>query len=107
MIDGDLQAGFNRGNRSDLSFFRDSRGLKGDLLFETGEGIGAIEIKSGSTIASDWFDALTRVGRLLPQVNARAVVYSGARSESRGSGEVVSHTDLTDLLERFERTDGI
>lgn len=55
-----LKHRLNRGNGSDLSFFRDSRGLECDLLFETGERIFSIEIKAGSTIASDWFDALTK-----------------------------------------------
>ena len=38
---------FNRGRRANLSFFRDSNNLECDLLYETGYGLGAIEIKSG------------------------------------------------------------
>ena len=37
------------------------RGLECDRLYENGNGIGAIEIKSGATIASDYFDALKRI----------------------------------------------
>ena len=41
-----LKYRFNHGRRFNLSFFRDSRGLEYDLLFETGCGMSAIEIKS-------------------------------------------------------------
>ena len=50
-----LKHRFNRGRDFNLSFFRDSRGLECDLLYETGRGIHAIEIKSGATVASDYF----------------------------------------------------
>ncbi len=45
---------FNAGQSSDLYFWRDSQGHEVDVLFETPEGLQAIEIKSGSTVASDW-----------------------------------------------------
>ena len=41
-----LKYRFNRGYRSNISFFRDSRGLECDLFYETGHGIGAVEVKS-------------------------------------------------------------
>ena len=62
-----LKHRFNRGRRSNLSFFRDIHGLECDLLYENGNGMGAIEIKSGATVASDWFDSLNRVAKSLPQ----------------------------------------
>ena len=68
-----LKHRFNRGNRSNLSFFRDSRCLECDLLFETGRGLGAIDIKSGASIPSDWFDTLNRVAGLLPRVSGKGV----------------------------------
>ena len=40
-----LKHRFNQGNRSNLSFYRNQRGLECDLFCETGQGIGAIEIK--------------------------------------------------------------
>ena len=97
-----LKHRFNRGHRSNLSFFRDTRGLECDLLYENGNGIGAIEIKSGATIASDYFDALNRVAKVLPQIAAKAVVYGGEDRQSRRDGEVVSVADLGEMLERFE-----
>ncbi|MCY3786851.1 MAG: hypothetical protein OXG47_09030 [bacterium] len=41
-----------------------------DLLYETPAGLASIEIKSGRTIASDWFDTPRRLAGMLPQVTA-------------------------------------
>ena len=101
-----LKHRFNRGRRSNLSFFRDTRGLECDLLYEDGNRIGAIEIKAGATIASDYFDALNRIAKVLPQISAKAVVYGGADRQSRRDGEAVPLTDLVEALERFEREEG-
>ncbi len=94
-----LKHRFNRGLRSNLSFFRDSRGLECDLLYENGHGMAAMEIKSGATVVSDWFDSLNRVAKELPEIATRAVVYGGADRQSRRDGEVVPLTDLSELLE--------
>ncbi len=97
-----LKHRFNRGRRSNLSFFRDSQGLECDLVCENGNGMGAIEIKSGATVASDWFDSLNRVTKVLPQISARAVVYGGSDRQSRRDAEVVPLAVLSEILERFE-----
>ena len=101
-----LKHRFNSGRRSNLSFFRDTQGLECDLLYENGIGIGAIEIKSGATIASDFFDALNRITKVLPQISAKAVVYGGADRQSRRDGEVVPLADLVEVLEHFDRGEG-
>ena len=97
-----LKHRFNRGRRSNLFFFRDSRGLECDLLYENGNGMGAIEIKSGATVASDWFDSLNLVAGELPEIAARAVVYGGPERQSRRDGEVVPLTGLSGMFERME-----
>ena len=94
-----LKHRFNRGRRSNLSFFRDSRGLECDLLYENSHGMAAMEIKSGATVASDWFDPFNRVAKELPEIATRAVVYGGTDRQSRQDGEVVPLTDLSELLE--------
>ena len=98
-----LKHRFNRGYRSNLSFFRDARGLECDLLYENGNGICAIEVKSGATIASDYFNALNRIAKVLPQISGKVVVYGGADRESRRDGEVVPLSGLGEVLKRFER----
>ena len=93
---------FNRGRRANLSFFRDSNNLECDLLYETGYGLGAIEIKSGETISSSYFSSLNRVADLIPEVNAKAVVYGGTERQSRTDAEVVPLSVLSDVLSEFD-----
>ena len=97
-----LKHGFNRGRTPNLTFFRDSRGLECDLLFETAGGTGAIEIKSGATVATDFFNALDAVAKEIGDIAVKAVVYGGAARQSRSAGEVVPFDDLNGFLERFE-----
>lgn len=44
----------NAGETPDIYFWRDNTGNKIDVILETPEGLQPIEIKSGSTFASDW-----------------------------------------------------
>ena len=98
-----LKHRFNRGRQSNLSFFRDAGGLECDLVCEHGGELGVIEIKSGSTIASDYFRAIDRVSAMLPQITGKAVVYGGGQRQLRRDVEVVPLADLGHVLERFER----
>ena len=97
-----LKHRFNRGRESNLSFFRDSRGLECDLFYETGRGIHAIEIKSGATVASDYFTSLNRVVDIIPSISAKTVVYGGTARQSRTDSEVLPPAKLSGALERFE-----
>ena len=100
-----LKHRFNRGRSSNLSFFRDSRGLECDLLYKTGNRVAAIEIKSGATINSDFFPALGRVAELIPDVSMKAVIYGGADRKSRSAGVVAPLADFPALLSSFERNE--
>ena len=97
-----LKHRFNRGRESNLSFFRDARGLECDLFYETGQGIHALEIKSGSTVSSDYFSSLNRVAELVPDITAKTVVYGGTARQSRTDSEVVPAAELKGLLARFD-----
>ena len=97
-----LKHRFNRGRESNLSFYRDSRGLECDLFYETGEGIHAIEIKSGSTVSSDYFTSLNRVAELIPSISTKTVIYGGSVRQSRTDGEVLPLVELSGALKRFE-----
>lgn len=97
-----LKYRFNRGRRSNLSFFRDSRGLECDLFYETAHGIGALEIKSGATIASDYFTSLHRVAALIPDITTKAVIYGGDTRQTRTDAEAVPLADLGEVLIKLE-----
>ena len=97
-----LKYRLNRGLSANMSFFRDSRGLECDLVFDTGGGRTAIEIKSGATIASDAFASLDVVAQTIPDIAVKAVVYGGKDRQSRRSAEVVPFDELSDALDRLE-----
>ena len=97
-----LKHRFNRGLNPNLSFYRDSSGLECDILYETGAGLTAVEVKSGSTVASDYFRALHRVAGIVPRVTAKALVYGGSERQSRSDCEVVPLSDFSGLLERLD-----
>ncbi len=42
------------------------------------------------------------VADLIPEINARAVVYGGSERQSRSDGEVLPLSDVGELLEGFE-----
>lgn len=95
-----LKHRFNQGLQPNLTFFRDSQGLECDLLYQTGNGVHAIEVKAGATVASDYFTALNRVGDLLHDVSGKTVVYGGAESQFRSDCEVVPLVELAGILDR-------
>lgn len=80
-----LKARFNRGLLSDIYFWRDSSGLEIDLLLENGDALQPVEIKSGETIASDFFDSLKKWGALSGRGNQPAwLIYGGDREMQQG-----------------------
>jgi len=50
----------NTGQPADLYFWRDNVGHEVDLLFEVGDKLQPVEIKSGMTFCADWLDAAER-----------------------------------------------
>lgn len=96
-----LKHRFNRGRPSNLSFFRDARGLECDLICEGGDGAAVIEIKSGATIASDWFDALENIPRVLPRITTRSIVYGGQQRQFQEGIEAYPATGLDELLRQL------
>ena len=98
-----LKYRLNRGRRPKLFFFRDTKGLECDLLYQSGNSFCAIEIKAGSTVASDYFDALDMVSRQLPEISSKTVVYGGTERQFLRGGEVVTLSGLREALETFEQ----
>lgn len=94
-----LKQRFNAGQSADLYFWRDSAGHEVDLLYETPQGMQAIEVKSGSTFASDWPDAIQKwqkfaVGAVLPPV----IVYGGEGRYERQGCQVIGWRALQDFV---------
>ncbi len=62
------------GEIRNLSFYRNAGGLECDLFYETGSGIGAIEVKAGATVSPSYFTALNRIAEVVSGISAGAVV---------------------------------
>ena len=81
----------NQGQASPLYFWRDSSGHEVDLLVETPWGLRPIEIKSGSTFASDWLLGLTKWLKVSNENKQVAqLVYGGDESYERSGVKVWS-----------------
>jgi predicted AAA+ superfamily ATPase len=81
-------------------FYRDSNGNEIDLLLDFAGKRHAIEMKSGTTLAEDWFRPLTRNATLL-QANSISLIYGGTQTATRQGVDVVSWKDVPDLLARL------
>lgn len=82
----------SQGLRSNLHFFRDSQGNEVDGILPRGDGLLAFEVKSGMTVANDWFASLQRIPTILPdRFRGRVLVYDG---EDLGVRDGVRVTNL-------------
>lgn len=93
-----LKHRFNRGRRSNLSFYRDTDGVECDLIYKRGDRSTAIEIKSGTTVASAWVRRLNTIAEQAPQITHTAVVYGGTAGQEKGGTAVVPWTGVGDFL---------
>ena len=82
-----LKARLNDGQPSNLFFWRDSKGLEIDLLLENADDLTPVEIKSGQTLATDFFDGLKSWLALSREPDHPAWLVYGGERESR-SGNV-------------------
>ena len=82
---------YNAAQPADLYFWRDNVGHEVDLLFEAGQGLQAVEIKSGATFAGDWLNAVRKWqeiagdSALLPWV-----VYGGDQGYQRQGTKIMA-----------------
>jgi predicted AAA+ superfamily ATPase len=89
---------FNAGKNSNLYFWRDKTGLEIDCLLEKGGHLIPIEIKSGETIHSDFFDAILRfcdLANIPPSTGY--VVYGGAEDQKRQTSHMISWKSLSKI----------
>ena len=81
-----MKASLNRGRAPDLHFFRTHGGHEVDLLI----GDNAVEVKSGTTLAADWFRGLTGWEELTGSATGRGLVfYGGDTDQSLRHGTLV------------------
>jgi predicted AAA+ superfamily ATPase len=89
-----------RGDEPQVYFWRDKEGHEVDAVMESRGVLHAIEIKSGQTIASDFFDNLDYWRKQgAPRPIKPWLVYGGETAQRRERGEVVPWAQIGSLLE--------
>ena len=99
----ELQKGrFNRGKKSNLFFWRNSTGLEVDLLAEKADKLLPVEIKSGATLATDWFKG---VNQWLSLAGADAIdptlIYGGETIWEEGPTTVLPWNKIAELAKQI------
>ena len=95
-----LKYRYNRGKKGNLCFYRDSNGNEVDLLMEVGPDSFPIEIKSGETIASDFFKGLTAFAKISPPLTRGAgLVYGGSEQQNRSQAQVWPVIRMHEMLD--------
>lgn len=89
-----LKSRYNHGKPNDLYFWRDNVGHEVDVLFETSQGLQAVEIKSGATFASDWPVTANKWRKFSGESLNPIIIYGGSESYRKENCELVSWKDL-------------
>ncbi len=90
---------FNMGIRPELYFWRNNTGNEVDCIIEEGSEQKIIEIKSGTTLNSDFFKGLEYYRKLSGlQANSFYLIYGGTESQQRSNGNVLPWNAVNDLF---------
>lgn len=90
-----IKRSFNRGENRQPYYWQDNHGKEIDCLLVNGERVTAVEIKSGKTISTSYFENLNfwRSLAALPE-NQEYVVYGGDQSIQTSVGTLISWKEL-------------
>lgn len=84
-----LKAYLNRGIEPQVYFWRDSTGHEVDLIVDRGSELVPVEVKSGETIAGDFFKGLEYWRSLPGQQDTPAAMVFGGETSARRRGVAV------------------
>ena len=97
-----MKGRFNRGKTSPLYFWRDHVALEVDVLVESADKLLPVEIKSGKTLADDWFTAMKKWTTLAGKTaGPKALVYGGDEAWAREDVEVIPWRNISNLANRI------
>ena len=81
-----IKARYNRGEPSELYFWRDNNGVEADLMYATPEGIQTVEIKSGATVTNDSIRAGLSSTRMVTEPFCMPILLHGGDANYVRSG---------------------
>ncbi|MBI5632995.1 MAG: ATP-binding protein [Nitrospirae bacterium] len=89
-----MKSRLNRGERPNLYFWRDSNGNEVDVVIELGQSLMPVEIKSGKTVARDFFSGLEKWGAMAGDLSVSpTLIYGGAETYQHKGIRVTSWLD--------------
>lgn len=89
---------FNEHREAPLYFWRDNKGKEIDLIVEEVEKFDAIEIKSGKTINSSFFDNLHYLDTIAHKDIAKKIlIYGGGQNQKRSDLTVLSWENINEV----------
>ena len=94
-----MKSRLNAGERSGMYFWRDSNGNEVDVIIEQGPQLIPVEIKSGATVARDFFVSLEKWMALSGNLGIDPLlIYGGENSYQRKRVRVFGWKDLPEAL---------
>lgn len=89
---------FNQHRDAPLYYWRDNKGKEIDLIVEKREKFDIIEIKSGKTINSSFFDNFSYFENMASNdISEKLLIYGGNLNQERSKARVLSWQNLNDL----------
>jgi uncharacterized protein len=92
-----LKNRFNKGERSNLFYFRDSTGNELDLITEKGGQMEPVEIKSAESLNDSFFKTLAYWEKLTRQDGGRLIYTGNLTNSKRGNFTINTWLDVTEL----------
>lgn len=93
-----IKNSYNAGREHKLYFWRDKNGNEVDILIDNALNCIPVEIKSGKTIASDYFTGLNYWRKISGSNQPAYLVYGGAESQKRTGTTVMPWNQLDSLF---------
>lgn len=96
-----LKFRFNKGNNSNLFFWRDKLGRELDCLFDDATKKISIEIKAGKTINADFMKGLTFYNTLTKNERTKSfVIYGGSTPQSRSKIKILPWFNAVEVFKK-------
>ncbi|MES0489727.1 MAG: ATP-binding protein [Leptospirales bacterium] len=98
-----LKYRYNRGQKNNLNFYRDSNGNEIDVLYNMAQNILPIEIKAGETITKDYmkgFPPFEKLTQNLPWGNC--VIYAGDKTQKRTQALITNIHEIPKVLRKVK-----
>ena len=94
-----LKYRYNQGKGNNLNFYRDSRGSEIDIIYRVGPHLLPLEVKSGETVASDFFKGFSTFEQVVPDLPfGKAVIYGGDGDETRQDVKISGILKIQNIL---------